>query len=83
MTDEERWHRLCSVDGLLALVKKHRPKASDQETALLMEFVLHGLASHSLISKKSLDPGVSFKDLMGSMLDLGNGGRDADEEEED
>ena len=48
-----------------------------------MEFVLHGLASHSLISKKSLDTGVSFKDLMGSMLDLGNGGRDADEEEED
>jgi magnesium chelatase subunit I len=82
MTDEERWHRLCSVDGLLALVKKHHPKASQEETALYMEFVLHGLASHSLISKKSLDTGISFKDLMGSMLDLGRSGRETDEEED-
>jgi magnesium chelatase subunit I len=81
MTDEERWHRLCSVDGLLALVKKHHPKASQEETALFMEFVLHGLASHSLISKKSLDTGIAFKDLMGSMLDLGRGGREEEEED--
>jgi magnesium chelatase subunit I len=83
MTDEERWRQLCRVDGLHALVKKHHPQASEQETALLMEFVLHGLASHSLISKKSIDTGISFKDLMGSMLDLGRGGRDNEDEEED
>jgi len=36
-----------------------------------MEFVLHGLAAHSLISKKVLDGQIEFKDLMGSMLNLG------------
>jgi magnesium chelatase subunit I len=42
------------------------------ETALLMEFVLHGLSSYSLISKKVLDGKIEFKDLMGSMLNLGS-----------
>ena len=42
------------------------------ETALLMEFVLHGLSAHSLISKKVLDGKIEFKDLMGSMLNLGS-----------
>jgi magnesium chelatase subunit I len=35
-----------------------------------MEFVLHGLATHSLISKKVLEGKIEFKDLMGSMLNL-------------
>jgi len=37
-----------------------------------MEFVLHGLASHSLISKKILDGKIEFKDLMGSMFTMGS-----------
>ncbi len=37
-----------------------------------MEFVLHGLASYSLISKKILEGKIEFKDLMGSMLNIGN-----------
>ena len=36
-----------------------------------MEFVLHGLASHSLISKKVFEGKIEFKDLMGSMLNIG------------
>jgi len=59
------------VDGLHALVKKYFKGANEKETALLMEFVLHGLAAHSLISKKVLDGQIEFKDLMGSMLNLG------------
>ena len=43
-----------------------------EELALLMEFVLHGLASYSLISKKVLEGKIEFKDLMGSMLNMGN-----------
>ncbi len=35
-----------------------------------MEFVLHGLAAHSLISKKVGEGKMEFKDLMGSMLNL-------------
>ena len=36
-----------------------------------MEFILHGLAAYSLISKKVLDGKIEFKDLMGSMLNMG------------
>jgi magnesium chelatase subunit I len=58
------------VDGLHALVKKTFPHANEKEAALLMEFVLHGLASYSLISKKIMETSVEFKDLMGSMLNI-------------
>jgi magnesium chelatase subunit I len=47
-----------------------------------MEFVLHGLAAYSLISKKTIEGRIEFKDLMGSMLNLGtaNYGDDDDDE---
>jgi magnesium chelatase subunit I len=58
------------VDGLFGFVKKHFPNASTKENALLMEFVLHGLSTFSLISKKVLEGKIEFKDLMGSMINL-------------
>jgi magnesium chelatase subunit I len=69
--DEDKVQLLYKVDGLHALVKKYFKAASDKENALLMEFVLHGLAAHSLISKKILEGKIEFKDLMGSMLNIG------------
>jgi magnesium chelatase subunit I len=69
--DEDKVQLLYKVDGLHALVKKYYNAANDKENALLMEFVLHGLASHSLISKKVLEGKIEFKDLMGSMLNIG------------
>jgi magnesium chelatase subunit I len=49
-----------------------------------MEFILHGLAAHSLISKKVLDGKIEFKDLMGSMLNLGSSSyREDDDFDED
>lgn len=68
--DDDKVQLLYKVDGLYSLVKKHFPAANAKENALLMEFVLHGLASHSLISKKVIDGKIEFKDLMGSMLNL-------------
>jgi magnesium chelatase subunit I len=70
--DEDKLQLLYKVDGLHALVKKQFRTATDKEMGLLMEFVLHGLAAHSLISKKILDGKIEFKDLMGSMLNLGS-----------
>ena len=55
--------------------------ANEKETALLMEFVLHGLSSYSMISKKVIEGKIEFKDLMGSMLNLG-GIKTSDEEDE-
>ncbi len=70
--DEDKIQLLYKVDGLHALVKKYFKGANETETALLMEFVLHGLSAHSLISKKVLDGKIEFKDLMGSMLNMGS-----------
>ncbi len=56
------------VDGLEELVKKHHPDLHDTEKYVMMEFVLHGMAEHSLLSKNKLVSGVSFKDLFGSLL---------------
>lgn len=78
--DEDKLQLLYKVDGLHALVKKQFRTASEKEMGLLMEFVLHGLAAHSLISKKILDGKIEFKDLMGSMLNMGS---TSAEEEED
>ncbi|MEO7769335.1 MAG: magnesium chelatase, partial [Ferruginibacter sp.] len=69
--DADKIQLLYKVDGLHAIVKKYFKTANDKENALLMEFVLHGLAAFSLISKKVLDGRIEFKDLMGSMLNMG------------
>lgn len=71
MKDADKKNALYKVDGLYALVKKFYPHASEMENALLMEFVLHGLASHSLISKKIIEGKIEFKDLIGSMINMG------------
>lgn len=70
--DEDKVQLLYKVDGLHALVKKYFKSANEKENALLMEFVLHGLAAHSMISKKVLEGKIEFKDLMGSMLNIGS-----------
>ena len=77
-TDNEKILLLYKVDGLHALVKKHFAQANEAQSALMMEFVLHGLASYSLISKKIFESKIEFKDLIGSMMNLGN--KDYEEE---
>ena len=71
-SDAEKIQSLYKVDGLHAFVKKLFKHANEKEAALLMEFVLHGLSSYSLISKKVVEGKIEFKDLMGSMLNIGN-----------
>lgn len=68
--DEAKIKVLDQVSGLSKLVKKYFPNANKVESALLMEFVLHGLATYSLISKKVFEGKIEFKDLMGSMLNF-------------
>ena len=71
MKDDEKVNALYKVDGLYGFVKKFFPHANEKENALLMEFVLHGLAAYSLISKKVIEGKIEFKDLIGSMMNLG------------
>ncbi len=79
-SDKDKIALLYKVDGLFALVKKYFPKANEEQAALLMEFVLHGLASYSLISKKMFESKVEFKDLVGSMMNFGEKDYEFDEE---
>lgn len=80
--DEDFRNMLYSVDGLHAAVKQYYPKAEEKEVALMMEFLLHGLAEFSLISKKGVEAGgYSFGDILGSMMNINFGA--ANEEEED
>jgi len=81
--DEEKIQQLYKVDGLHALVKKYFKLANEKEAALLMEFVLHGLAAYSLISKKVVEGKIEFKDLIGSMVNLGSSGSSFGSEEDD
>ncbi|GAO43744.1 magnesium chelatase [Flavihumibacter petaseus] len=78
-TDKEKEIKLYEVDGLHALVKKYFPKAGTRDTVLLMEFVLHGLAAYSMISKKMTENKIEFKDLIGSMVNLGTTVEDDDD----
>lgn len=82
-SDREKMNQLYAVDGLHALVKKTFSFANEKEGALLMEFVLHGLSSYSLISKKIMETSIEFKDLMGSMLNIQSSTGYDDIEEED
>ena len=69
--DKDKILLLYKVDGLHSLVKKYFAKANEDQTALMMEFVLHGLSSYSLISKKILETKIEFADLIGSMMNIG------------
>lgn len=79
-SDKDKILLLYKVDGLHALVKKYFPKANEEQSALLMEFVLHGLASYSLISKKIFESKIEFKDLVGSMMNFEEKDFEFDEE---
>jgi len=63
-------HALHGVNGLQEVVKTHSKTKDPKEVALMMEFVLHGLAEFSEISKKKLEAVVKFSDLVGSIFNM-------------
>ncbi len=56
------------IPGLEAVVEKFVPGLSKNDKLVMMEFVLFGMAEHSLIGKNYLERGVQFKDIMGSFF---------------
>jgi magnesium chelatase subunit I len=61
---------LNDVAGLKALVKKFHPSLVESQQLILMEFVLHGLAEFSQLSKGFLDNGFAFSDMFNSLFNL-------------
>ena len=72
---------LTGIPGLRKLIDKLHPSEDETNKLLLMEFALHGLAEHSLLSKHKLEFGTQFKDMLSSMFSVGN--EEEDEGEED
>lgn len=61
---------LLSIPGLQKVVELYHGKRSPEQQLFLMEFLLHGLAEYSLISKGLVQSGFEFKDLFGTMFNL-------------
>jgi magnesium chelatase subunit I len=68
ISDQEYKALLETVPGLKQIVKSFHPRISANQQLLLMEFVLHGLAEFSLVSKGYLEKGFEFKDMFNSLF---------------
>lgn len=82
LSDKEYRKVLSGVPGLQEVVKKYRPGVTAEEEYFFMEFVLHGLAEYSMLSKKQLTSGTQFGDLLSSMFSM-PGFTDFEDEDED
>ncbi|RPI71364.1 MAG: magnesium chelatase [Ignavibacteriales bacterium] len=70
ISDKEYDKTLTTVPGLKEIVKKHHPGINGRDNLLMMEFVLHGLAEYSMLSKFRLENGIQFKDMLSSMFTI-------------
>jgi magnesium chelatase subunit I len=82
-SDKDYRAALEQVPGLRDIVTELHPKEDADMTLFLMEFLLHGLAEHSLISRNRLTSGAQFKDLLSSMFTMPSFGGEDDDEDED
>jgi magnesium chelatase subunit I len=73
---------LHQVPGLESIVTRTIQNLPEREKEFYMEFLLHGLAEYSQLSKKLLDTGLQFKDLFSSMFDMGKGDEEDFEEDD-
>ncbi|MFK7903513.1 MAG: magnesium chelatase, partial [Chitinophagales bacterium] len=73
--------RLYSIPGLIEVVKQYHKDSSKDEKVFLMEFLLHGLAEYSQLSKSLVQSGFQFKDLFNSMFNMSNF-EDSDEDDD-
>lgn len=68
ISDQEYKKVLEGIPGLKQIVKQFHPRISAYQQLLYMEFVLHGLAEFSLVSKGFLEKGFEFKDMFNSLF---------------
>ena len=70
ISDTEYEKLLKQIPGLADLTKKYFPNDNGNSQLVLMEFVLHGLAEFSMLSKYRLDTSIQFKDMLSSMFTM-------------
>ena len=83
MPDKQKSEVLARVTGLTALVQKQFSDAPAAEQELMKEFLLHGLAAFSLLSKKVMEKETEFGDLLNTIMDLNLEDMDDGAEQED
>lgn len=81
-SDKEYQSTLSKITGLNEIVKKHFPNEKGLAQAVLMEFVLHGLAEFSILSKYRLETSIQFKDMLSSMFTMSSESDDDFEDNE-
>lgn len=82
MTQEEYYKTLGGIPGLKAVVERYHKGHDRDASYFLMEFLLHGLAEFSLLSKKQISTGFQFSDLLSGMFNMNEAGDDPDEEDD-
>lgn len=83
ISDKEYEKTVKGVPGLNEIVKKYQPNVNSKVSTLMMEFVLHGLAEFSMLSKFRLENGLQFKDMLSSMFTATQDDEDWNDEERD
>lgn len=74
---------LKSIPGLKELVDEFHKGQEAGTKLFLMEFALHGMAEFSLLSKGFLTQGHQFKDILGGMFNMPQGGVSDEEDFDD
>ena len=82
ISDKNYKKLLLSVPGLKTVIQQFHPRLSENQQFLLMEFLLHGLAEFSQVSKSFLDNGFAFSDMFNSLFstEFGNDEDDYNDE---
>jgi magnesium chelatase subunit I len=70
VSDKEYAESLNTISELREVVRSNQKNLDENSSLLFMEFLLHGLAEYSLISKHKLESKFEFKDMLSTMLKL-------------
>lgn len=77
--NESYRQQLQKIPGLKEVVKDYASGTAKDDLPVMMEFVLHGLAEFSQLSKKKLENEIRFSDLVGSIFNPGDASELEDE----
>jgi magnesium chelatase subunit I len=81
-TNQQYADSLYAISGLYDVIQAKFPTMSDTEKLFMMEFLLHGLAEYSILSKRMLERGLQFKDILSGMFNP-NSSFDMDNDEDE
>jgi magnesium chelatase subunit I len=70
-SEKDHIAQIDKIKALTTVVNNYQKNLSKADSILLREFMLHGLAEYSQISKRRMESTVLFSDLVGSIFNPG------------